>query len=190
MVCGKDFPDYIVQFDAAYFEWRRANDDEISAAAKANAGLDAHQRAKLDNMGNSAVKAMLDTLRAGGQLETYCTNSVLAMRNGDMAVAKRTPKASAFLKDYLAAHPRTPEETKRRDFLLGCEAQSLRKGMLLDDARSVCGCLVDVHETQLTLAERAEYDALARARKPAAELAQLPYMQRITPDIARCIAGQ
>lgn len=186
--CSKDFSAYAAHFDAAHFEWQRANEDELSAAAKARATLRADERVVLENAARAAAKAMLEKLRTDGNLETYCVNQVQGMRSGDMATAKRTPKASAFLKEYLASHPLTEDEIAHRDFISGCEAQSLNKGVALDTARPRCACLAEVQETKLTAVERADSDKHARARMPTVELMQLPYMQRIQPDMARCMA--
>lgn len=188
--CGKDFSAYAAHFDTAYFEWHRANEDELAASTKARAKFSAEDRAMVENAAKAGAKAMFDKLRADGHLETYCVNQVQSMRNGEMATAKRTPKASAFLKEYLASHPLTNDEVMHRDFISGCEAQSLNKGVSLDTARPQCACLAEVQETKLTAAERAESDEHARARKPTAELMQLPHMQRILPDMARCMVAE
>jgi len=188
--CGKDFSAYAAHFDTAYFEWRRANEDELSAADKARATLSPDDRVVLENAARAGAKAMLVKLRADGNLETYCVNQVQSMRSGETATAKRTPKASAFLKQYLVSHPLTNDEVMHRDFISGCEAQSLNKGVSLDTARPRCACLAEVQETKLTAAERAESDQHARARMPTAELMQLPHMQRILPDMARCMVEE
>jgi hypothetical protein len=188
--CGTDFPAGKAYFDRAHFAWTDANEDETAAADAVLQSLGtASEGESVDKATLAALTGMIDKLRADGTFETVCVNQVKALHAGDMNMAKRTPKASAFLKAYLVAHPRTAEAESRWNFLRGCQAHSLNKGTDFDEATALCTCLTEVHHTKLTEAERADHDRLARARTPAAELMKLPYMQRIQPDMVRCVAG-
>lgn len=187
--CAKAFPAAKAHLDHAYFVWLMANEDEIVVAEKIYGELESGKRAALENGAQAAAKALLDALQSGGRVEAACAQQIQTQRDGEQNVARRTPKASAFLKDYLAAHPRTAGETARLDFVRGCRKQSLNNGQDFDEVMPRCACLAEVHFTQLSEAERSDYATQTRARKPAAELMQLSYMRRIQPAMLRCLTG-
>lgn len=186
--CSKVIPESKTQIHAISLVWQEKNRSErsavwiYSASAPGSFGLGRDVAAK-------AIITGVRVLPADKQIN-YCNNYFLQVHNGEQDFSSRTPKASAYLRQYLADHPLSATELDQVNTNMGSSKQAYnnavttKTGFDLDATASLCQCLWSTIQNNTTAAERREEDETARAGRP---LGQLPHMQRIAPLLAKCV---
>ncbi len=181
--CGTQLPQFRNWIDRAAILWADNNKPELDAVAVWYS--DPH-KAETHEKVLASLEPMFANLRLVLKLrdaEQVCGAAAQSWTSGNSNVANETPRASGFLREYLAAHPLPAQLAERRDFLGGCVKKIVMKDGSYDAALPVCDCMHKVSLSEFTPAENAEIDRLARAGLP---LSDYPPMQRAAPKLAAC----
>jgi hypothetical protein len=181
--CAQELPANKRNFDIAALNWRSRNSKELDAAASF---YDAPVNRKLVGSTGTATDAGfagLKLLAKAKGTEGVCGGLAAQWQSGEVDVAKDTPRASQFLRDYLLAHPRSREQQDRKDHTVGCLKQSVNKGNDFDASLPVCECITRETFAGLTAEERAEVDRRAVAHQ---SIADYPPIKRVLPRLAAC----
>ena len=187
LYCANEVPQAKRNFDYYTMLWESQNEEEIAAV---EASLSRRpDRASFESMRDVAVTTGMAAIKSSAALlgaEKLCVATFMSIKSGDRNIAKKTPKASQFLKDYLREHPIPPEVSGKRDARIGCEIQYFNKGIDLDGARTACTCIADVMYKSALPDELTEIDKVARAQ---GDVSQLASFTRMAPDLATCAMG-
>jgi hypothetical protein len=180
--CGQNFPKAKRVIDYHALMWTSNNAPEVSAVASYRLGRDT---TTLDSVRDAAVATGMTMLKGVALIdrESACGGFVQQLKQGERDVANRTPKASAFLREYLVAHPLPALETSKQDMYIGCIKGLFNRGTDYDDAMPVCECNRRVFLADLTPEERAGFERhMADQKTPAS----YPPVQRILPKLVEC----
>lgn len=186
-LCSEALPEHQRVFDVSALRWLDNNKTELR-------GLDqihAIERKGVDQSGLfgaflDGIIAGLKTAVATAGSEAVCGDFVQKISNGERNIAKRTPNAARFLTAYLAEHPLSEVQEGRLNMTSGCTKAFVNKEMALDFALAACPCMTEAYYTGMTAEELAELDRLARARQ---STLALPAVQRLAPEIGKCMAA-
>jgi hypothetical protein len=176
-LCGEKFADLKRHVDYAALLWRDRNSTELDALI----AQDMEDSTLAKTTASTALLA-LQELDVGKQ-NAYCQGFAVSLPQGQRDVAERMPRASRYLTAYLEEHPLSAEQTRGANFEMGCLKASFNKGTDLDDAQRTCSCNWDAMSSSFSASEWREYEATAAAR---GNIAELPHVQRIVPQLARC----
>lgn len=171
-------------FDHSALYWETQNDPEILAVETRLSRRS--DRSRFEALRDAAVSTAMVAFRAAAATagpEKFCSATFQSIETGDRNVASQAPKASQFLKSYLRDNPAMQEVVKYRNDLMGCEIQLSNKGGDLDDVMKTCRCVTSVMHERASPEELAEIDRVARAH---GDVAHLPTMTRLAPDLASC----
>jgi len=184
--CAQEVPSAKGVFDHYTLLWEKQDEDEILAVETI---LDRRSdRARFESMRDAALSSAMTVSRAAAAVvgaENYCGGFFEAIKSGNRNVAHQTPKASGFLKTYMRENPPVAEKVQWRNDFMGCKIKLSNNGTDLDTARKTCTCVTDTVHEKVSVDERAEIERVARAH---GDMAQLPSMLRIAPDLAACAA--
>jgi hypothetical protein len=181
--CAKALPADKRGIDYAAGLWLVNNRDELTAVASAARARDP---AKFDAQLASTIDKAMAAFAAAASVATperACGGFAESLRTGERNIGSRTPRVSAFLKDYLKDHPLPEKDRIRRSYRLACTMKAFNAEVDLDTARSACSCQADATVDELSEADFAEVDAVAAA---GGDAAALPAMQRLAPRLAAC----
>lgn len=184
--CGKALPADKRGIDYAAGLWVFNNRDELTAVASAARARDP---VKFDRQLASTIDKAMAAFTAAANVATperACGGFAESLRTGERNIGSRTPRVSAFLKDYLKDHPVPEKERIRRSYTLACAMKAFNAEIDLDSARSTCSCQADATVEALSEADFAEVDAVSAAGGDVAELAS---MKRLVPKLAACGAA-
>lgn len=184
--CSELMPEAKRAIDHHVLKWYRANNDEVDAVWSFQAASDTSQleaqRAPLISSAMSILKASVEAMGP----EIVCGGFAQELASGERNIKSRTPNAAKFLSAYANAHPRSAGQVERDDMASGCVVQHFNNGADLDLARQVCECIADVTLSNLSRAEREEFDSLARAD---GDVQSLPSLVRIRAKLASCMSA-
>lgn len=181
--CVQSLPEHERKVDRAALIWIDQHDDELKGAESLFGEKKVAEFVRLSApMIEESVGAMQRIAEERG-VELMCLNLAARWTSGESSLAKQSPKASKFLKDYLATHPLAKDRVYMKDDESGCRKQQWNAGKHLDAALPFCACVIARTYELLSPLQLDEMRQLALAKKPLAEYEPL---RKIAPDLARC----
>lgn len=184
-LCDQLLPADKFTIDYYFYKWIRDNSTEL-AAIQVFEGTD--DFVKFKSVRDAGVNISLGAIKLlpEEKQKQYCTNYVIALKNGDFNLSVYTPKASGYLVDYSKRYPLTPDEQGDIDFKNGCIGAYLNHHGDYDVGLSACNCTLHVIRTEMTSAENAE---MLDVENKKGDIQKLPQAKRIAPDIQKCATG-
>src|SRR5262245_6917182 len=123
--CGGKLPEHKGSIDGAALNWSDRNQAEIDAA---HVWFGDPARKKIHDQVVAGFEPVIAGIRESLKVrdpQQICAALTNAWVNGDSDVAKETPRASKFLRDYLVANPMPAQIAEGRDFIKGCLKQAV-----------------------------------------------------------------
>lgn len=181
--CGRYFPDQKRVINYYSLLWSDKNEFEIDAVESYLSNQDKKnfydKQAKFLEPTMSALNAITILVSR----RTACEGFIKQLQEGTDNVAKKTPKASQYLTNYLKDHPLQEIEKQKANHMMGCVKQGFNKGADFDAAVPVCRCITNTTYSNLTIDELKEADRVARA---GGDSEALPQSRRLFPLLMQC----
>src|SRR6185503_9136507 len=130
--CVQKLPAHAREIDGAMLAWLDRHGDLIDAAESVIGVVKLKKYLQLAGpmLDKGAEYLQGIAQEKGGEL--VCMNLVARWQTGESDLPRQSPKAAAFLKEYVATHPVSPEHTQRNDDESGCIKQQWNSGRGLD----------------------------------------------------------
>jgi hypothetical protein len=180
--CGKQFPETKSQFDFLVMSWIDANQAELDAL---QVYLPTVDRKEFDQKLAGALTKGLGGLEDADtpQEHTAVCEGFAQQLTSSLSMATSTPKASGFLRAYLAEHPLPPLESKKAAARTVCLKKGMNQKIDLDVLRPRCACSTQRMFELLSPKELGELDTVVKAF---GDVDALPFVKRIAPQLAEC----
>lgn len=178
--CNREIPEKKRIFDSFAFQWKLKNKEEVGAIDVYLGREDVTIFNRIVEEGLSAAMQLIVVVGALNK-DAMCTTFATDLKNGERDVSQRTPRASAFLKDYLQQHPLSERQQEMRDFTSGCIAGGINRGSDYDSLRTYCPCFTNVYYNRMSDTERTEF-----SKVPRADLARQPKWKNIMSLMLQC----
>lgn len=181
--CANQVPARKAGINRAAVFWASNNGPEIYAveAWKAAPGRE-KEVAQMREQKNAAVNALLQQVKAI-KAEDACAHFEKSWTDRSADIAKSTPRASAFLREYYSSLRLPAKALELIDEGVGCLTRSVNAGRDYDASVRSCDCSTNIMFTELSDTERAEVRRRAHDNGSVGDYA--PYT-RIKPRLAEC----